>query len=309
MFLAVLVTLISAVLGIQSVSAQDRPMVEAEPVYSKYSIPPETVLSNAFSRGGEILEHICSVDEISPEIMAQLRLRDDFEEILAWTLQNCPDVVGSVTAPATVIAASDGGGRGGGGDIETCVGEDCDGGDETCVGEDCDDDTPKCLGNPGNNKCVGRATEDPTGTGKHWDQDGKDGYVSPKGSTGASKTSREGDKGPHKGSDTYTGKTAKGGNATSTDTTTVTTTTTSGKRNGLTRVLGWLKAQGGKSSGGAATSSSTASGSGSSSDSGTSSGSGATDTSGGSSGGGASSTSSSGASGPGKSASAPGRNK
>ena len=65
-----------------------------------------------------------------------------------------------------------------------------------------------CDGNPGNNKCVGKATENPTGEDKHYSANGVD--SSPSGSTGASKTSREGDKGPHKGGDNPSAKSKKG---------------------------------------------------------------------------------------------------
>lgn len=96
---------------------------------------------------------------------------------------------------------------------------------EPPVEETCEDrgDCPKppqppvppaegCAGNPGNNKCVGKATEDPTGGKKpHFETSGSGGTGS--GSTGMSSTSQEGGTGPHEGSDTKTSK-ATGGSST-----------------------------------------------------------------------------------------------
>lgn len=67
---------------------------------------------------------------------------------------------------------------------------------------------PETGANPGNNKPVGKATENPTGEDKHWSPSGTD--SSPSGSTGASKTSKEGDKGPHTGGDPQNAKEKKG---------------------------------------------------------------------------------------------------
>ena len=105
-----------------------------------------------------------------------LRERDDFAEILAWIVENCPDVTAS-----TCVGPS----------CDPCVGSGCD----PCKGPNCE---PPCVidceppvegGNPGNKKPVGKATENPTGVPNDIHHGVSGGTE--EGSTGASSTSNE----------------------------------------------------------------------------------------------------------------------
>ena len=170
-------------------SAQSQALlVEAEETYDKFTVSPEEVLSDANASLEEVLEQVCSIAEIPAEIMVLLRERDDFGEILAWIVENCPDVTGSTCiGPNCEPCTGPGCNECTGPNCGPCEGEEC-----PCKGEDCPCEGEECPqptegGNPGNKKPVGKATENPTGTDKHH---GVSGSTEP-GSTGASSTSQE----------------------------------------------------------------------------------------------------------------------
>ena len=176
---AVAATLALTIVGAGMATAQSRPLVKAEPDYGKYSAAPESVLANGYSSKDEVQQQVCSMEEISPELMAKLELRKDFDQILEYILENCPQTVG-----ATITGS-------------ICEGSDCGSNppslpsqpspSPTCQGNCPPPPTTTQGANPGNKKPVGNATENPTGADKMWTPSG----ATANGSTGTSTTSQE----------------------------------------------------------------------------------------------------------------------
>jgi len=99
LLMALSATVMLGILGAQTAAAADRPMVKAEPAFSKYSAAPESVVANTFSTKPEVLESVCSLEDIPPELLAKLKARPDYEQILSEMMKDCPSVVGTIVPP------------------------------------------------------------------------------------------------------------------------------------------------------------------------------------------------------------------